>query len=114
MTDTVNKTAKGRSALKKMVNYKWIIRHLPFFLFLALLAILYIANGHWADKTIRNINSTARQVKNMEYEYKTLKSLEMFRSRESQIIKAAQPLGLNPATEQPIGITIVKQNEGTP
>lgn len=50
----------------------------------------------------------------MEYEYKTLKSLEMFRSRESQIIKAAQPLGLNPATEQPIGITIVKQNEGTP
>lgn len=31
MTDTVNKTAKGRSALKKMVNYKWIIRHLPFF-----------------------------------------------------------------------------------
>ncbi len=113
MTDT-GQTAKGKSTFKRMVNYKWIIHHLPFFLFLALLAILYIANGHWADKTIRNINSTARQVKNMEYEYKTLKSLEMFRSRESQIIKAAQPLGLNPATEQPIGITLVKENGENP
>ena len=43
-----------------------------YFLFLAILAIIYIANGHWADKTIRNINANARDLKNMQHEFPLL------------------------------------------
>ncbi len=71
-------------------------------MFLALLAVIYIANGHWADNTIREINITQRQVKDMEYEYKNLKSLEMYRSRESQVMQAAAAMGLKPAAEPPV------------
>lgn len=84
------------------INYTWIVKHFGFLMFLALLAIIYIANGHWADNTIRNINITQRQVKDMEYEYKNLKSLEMYRSRESQVTQAAAALGLKPAAVPPV------------
>ena len=81
------KQATGKGGL---ISYAWILRHFVFLLFLASLAIIYIANGHWADNTIRDINITTKQVKEMEYEYKNLKSLEMYRSRESQVREAAQ------------------------
>jgi hypothetical protein len=77
-----------------MLNYKWIVSNIGFFLFLALLAVLYIANGHMADNRIRKISETARQLKDLQYEYKTLKSEMMFKSRESEMVRAAEPLGL--------------------
>ena len=54
-----------------------------------------------ADNTIRDINITAKEVKELQYEYKSLKSEEMFKSRESQIAQAATPLGLKISNEQP-------------
>lgn len=93
---------KRKSVLQKMVNYKWIVQKLPFILFLAFLAVLYIANGHWADNTIRDINKTAKEVKDLQYEYKSLKSEEMFKSRESQITEAATPLGLKIPVDKPM------------
>lgn len=99
---------KTRSTQNRLasINYTWIVKHFTFLIFLAFLAIIYIANGHWADNTIRNINVTQRQVKDMEYEYKNLKSLEMYRSRESQVTQAAAALGLKPATEPPVKLDV--------
>jgi len=88
------------------INYTWIVKHFAFLMFLALLAVIYIANGHWADNTIRDINVTAKQVKDMEYEYKNLKSIEMFRTRESEVTPAAAALGLKPPAEQPVKLEI--------
>ena len=82
-----------------MIRYEWVLKQLPFFLFLSLLAVIYTANGHWADNTISDINHTTKKLKDLQYEYKSLKSLEMFRSREAQVVIAATPLGLKiPAT----------------
>lgn len=98
-------TAKTTSG-KAWINYAWIVKHFGFLLFLAMLAVIYIANGHWADDTIRDINITAKQVKDMEYEYKNLKSLEMYRSRESQVTQAAAALGLKPGATPPVKLVI--------
>ena len=91
----------SENKIKSAVNYSWILKHFAFLMFLALLAVIYIANGHWADNTIRDIDATAKQVKDMEYEYKNLKSLEMYRSRESQVMQAAGAMGLKPLAEPP-------------
>lgn len=99
-------TNSTQEKIKSKVNYTWIIKHFGFLMFLALLAVVYIANGHWADNTIRDINVTAKQVKEMEYEYKNLKSLEMYRSRESQVTQAAAALGLKPAAQPPVKLQI--------
>ena len=75
---------------------------MPFFLFLALLAVMYIYNGHYADKTIRRINSTAREVKELQYEYKTVKGEVMLRGKQSELVNAVKPMGLKEVTESPV------------
>lgn len=99
-----NNDKKKRSI--RLIRYEWIVDNLFFFLFLTLLAVLYIANGHKADNTIRDINVTAKKVKDLQYEYKSLKSEEMFKSREGQIVEAAASLGLKIADEPPVKILI--------
>lgn len=87
---------------KRLLNYQSIVRQVPFFLFLTVLAVLYIYNGHYADKTIRNINNTAKEVKELQYEYKTVKSEVMFRSKQSELAKAVEPLGLKELVTSPV------------
>jgi hypothetical protein len=90
---------------KKWLNYQWIVKNVPYFLFLSLLAIIYIANGHYADNTIRNINKTTRQLKEQEYEYKTLNGKLMFQNRLSEVAKAVESIGLKENIQQPIKLT---------
>ena len=87
---------------KRWLNYHLIVKQIPFCIFLGLLAVIYIYNGHYADKLIRNINSTEKEVKELQYEYKTVKSEVMFRSQQSELAKAVQPLGLKELVSSPI------------
>lgn len=87
---------------KKFLSHKWIVKNIPFFLFLAALAVVYIYNGHYADKTIRNINKATNDLKEQQYEYKTLKSEVMFRSKQSELAKAVEPFGLKELNIPPI------------
>lgn len=105
----VSPSAKKYSirAFGEMLSYGWILNNLGFFLFLSVLAVFYIANGHMADNRIRKINETARQLKDLQYEYKTTKSEMMFRSRESELVKAAEPLGLKLDSVPPVRIKAV-------
>ena len=91
-----------KAGWKRILNYQYIVKQVPFFLFLALLAVVYIYNGHYADKTIRNINQTAKEVKELQYEYKTVKSEVMFRSKQSELARAVEPLGLKELTIAPV------------
>jgi hypothetical protein len=95
---------------KRWLNYQSLVHQVPFFLFLAVLAVVYIYNGHYADKTIRNINKTAKEVKELQWEYKTVKSEVMFQSKQSELVKAVEPLGLIELTEAPI---VLKNETGT-
>jgi cell division protein FtsL len=90
---------------KRWLNYQSLVHQVPFFLFLAALAVIYIYNGHYADKTIRNINRTAKEVKELQWEYKTVKSEVMFQSKQSELVKAVEPLGLKELTEAPVVLT---------
>ena len=49
-----------------LLNAQWLTGNLNFVLFLSFLAIIYIANGHMSDKTIRNINKTKQELKQLE------------------------------------------------
>jgi len=89
---------------RRIFSYKWIVKNLPFFLFLSALAVVYIYNGHYADKTIRNINKVQNDLKELQFEYKTLKSEVMFRSKQSELAKAVAPLGLKELVVPPIVI----------
>ena len=94
---------------KKIFSYKWVVKNLPFFLFLTMLAVIYIYNGHYAEKTIRNVNKVSIELKELQYEYKTLKSEVMFRSKQSELAKAVAPLGLRELTRP---VVVLKDSAG--
>ena len=103
----VDNNISGKSTSQKIdwksfISYKWVVRNIPFFLFLAALAVLYIYNGHYADKLTRKISVTEKHIKELEYEYKTVKSEVIFRSKASELAKAVAPLGLKELTTPPV------------
>jgi Bacteriodetes cell division protein (FtsL-like) len=93
-------TSHGRWQLSRL-GYRWVVRNVGFLLFLATLAVVYIYNGHYADNISRELNRTNKELKELQYEYKTLKSEVMFRSKESELAKAVAPFGLGELTQPP-------------
>jgi hypothetical protein len=100
-----------KNPLKGLFNYEWIVKNISFFLFLSALTVVYIANGHMADRTIRSINTINTELKELQYQYKTLKSEVMFKMEEAQIVKAVEPLGLKISKEMPIRIQTVDRRQ---
>lgn len=100
--ESTKKEKELRFHWKRLLNYQSIMKQIPFFLFLALLAVVYIYNGHYADKTIREISKTEKELKELQYEYKTVKGDVLFRSKQSELVKAVEPLGLKELMAAPV------------
>ncbi|MDF2447651.1 MAG: hypothetical protein K0R26_155 [Bacteroidota bacterium] len=80
------------------------IQHIPFILFLGMIAILYIANGYYADDKIREVNKVSNQIKELHTEYISSKSDLMFVSKQSEVAKAVAALGLKEPVVAPMKI----------
>lgn len=79
---------------------------LPFLLFLSFLCMLYIANSHMAVKNIREIDKLSKEVKELSWEYKSLKADLMFKSKLTEVAKKVDTLGIHELTEPPKKIII--------
>lgn len=96
------KKQTNKKQKKFRINYQIVVEHLPYFLFLSALAVVYIYNGHYSDKIIKSISRTNKELTELQYEYKTLKSELMFRSKQTEIAKAVAPMGLTELTTPPV------------
>lgn len=100
--------AKGLSSVFSgtfLTNEK-TLKHLPYIIFLTCLAILYIANGYYADDQIREVNKVTNQLKELRTEYIYTKSELMFASKQSEVAKSAEQLGLKEPVVPPIKIEV--------
>ena len=77
------------------------LRQLPFLLFLMLMAMIYIANSYYAEKTVRDINRVNNELKELRSEFITSKSDLMFISKQSEVARAVLPLGIKENTVPP-------------
>src|SRR5690606_6560975 len=59
--------------------------YIPFIAFAALLAIFYIANRHYAERTARQIDQLGKEVKEMNWDYKALSADLMKLTTQSEI-----------------------------
>lgn len=82
------------------------LRHLPYIIFLALTAILYIANGYYADGKIREFNKVTNELKELRSDYISSTSELMFASKQSEVAKSVEPLGLKEPIVPPIKIEV--------
>lgn len=71
-----------------------ILKNLPFVLFLGFLTVVYIANAHFAEKQVRQIQSLQKEVKELKRQYNSLKSEIMFQSRLAEVEDEVESMGL--------------------
>jgi hypothetical protein len=106
----VQDAGAAKADWKVVFNHKWVVKNIPFFLFLSLLAVIYIFNGHFADKLTRKISNSEKKIKEQEYEYKTVKSQVIYFSKASQLATAVEKMGLKPLTQPPAILMSGQQN----
>ncbi|MGB4776288.1 MAG: FtsL-like putative cell division protein [Daejeonella sp.] len=79
---------------------------LPFIIFVAFLAMIYIANRHFAENNIREIDKLNKQVRELNWDFKTLKADLMLKSTQTEVSKQVDILGLKEPIEPPKKIII--------
>lgn len=84
------------------------VGYIPFIAFIGLLAIIYIANRHYAERTVREIDQLSRDVKEMNWDYKSLSADLMKLTTQTEIAKRVDSMGLKERTEPPKKIVVVK------
>jgi ABC-type transport system involved in cytochrome bd biosynthesis fused ATPase/permease subunit len=107
---TLNKSLKSAA---EGINFNLgnLVRQMPFIFFIALLAILYIANTYYAEKTIREINQTKKELKDLRAEYIYTKSELMFSSRQSEISRLVSDLEIKESKVPPRKIVVTKKKD---
>lgn len=81
---------------------------LPFIIFIAFLGIIYIGNRHFAENNIRDIDRLGKEVKELSWDYKTLKADLMMKSTQTEVAKEVDTLGLMEPVEPPKKIVIAE------
>jgi hypothetical protein len=86
---------------KKRFGTKMVYQNLPFVYFLALLGILYIANVHYAERNIRQIQTLKQELKESRWKYMSIKSGVMYQSIPSQVAKNVADIDMALFKEKP-------------
>ena len=85
---------------------EWILKNLLFVLFLGFLATIYIANTHYAERNVREIQILQKEIKELRWNYMSLQSENMFNSKRSELAKSMKEEGIRPQRTKPKKILV--------
>ena len=116
-TEKRSKAAKPNKIARSAINIfsgnflskDYVIAQLPFILFLTVVGLGYIANGYYAEKSVREISHINTELKELKSEYIISKSELMFMSNQTEVAHAVAPFGLKESVVPPKKI-VVKVN----
>jgi len=93
------KNWKDYSMLGNM-SAQWVFNNLPFVFFIFFLSLIYIANAHFSEKRVRQIQSMEKDIKELRWQYMQLKAQVMVDSKQTEVTKMVEPLGLKNSNER--------------
>jgi hypothetical protein len=117
---TQAKGSKRSAAPGKLISYlntfgifskDMLMKVMPYIFFLTLIALVYIANSYYAERTIRDIDAISKELKTLRTEYITGKSELMVVSKQSEVARSVAPQGLKEPVEAPKKIIVEPKNE---
>lgn len=92
-------------------NITWLkIFDVKYLILLFILGMVHISNNHHAMNQMRDLNKYGRELKELRWEFLTTKSDLMNRSKQSEVSKAVEPMGLKELVSPPYKI-LVKEEE---
>ncbi|HLT08930.1 MAG TPA: FtsL-like putative cell division protein [Cyclobacteriaceae bacterium] len=84
------------------------VRLVPPLFYVALLALIYIWSNHSAENTIRKIEKLQQEVEDIRADVTTLEAEYMYSSKQSEVAKKVEPLGIYEIDEPPLKIIVDK------
>lgn len=93
------------------IDKQMMMKALPFIFFLTGIAVLYIANSYYAEKTVREIDQVSKEIKELKSEFTSTKKDLNVKSGQSQVATAVQPLGIDESREAPQKIVVNKSEQ---
>ncbi len=85
-------------------------RMFPFLLFLAFLAFIYITNDFTLESKVREVSHLQKEVRELRYEYISVKSNLITISKQSQLAKRLKKLGIK-ENKEPLKVIRIKDNK---
>ncbi len=72
----------------------YFLKNLPYFLFVAVILAIYIANAYYAENKIREITQTENEIKELHAEFISLQAELTEKCKEYQVSKMLIPTGM--------------------
>lgn len=83
-----------------------VLKNLPFVFFFGFLGTIYIANAHYAERNVREIQVLQKELKELRWYYMSLQSENMYNSKQSVVTGKVKKEGLKPMRGKPNKIEI--------
>ena len=91
-----------------------VLGNMRFILFCAGLMLAYIAYGYWTERTVRDLDRTNAELKEMRSEYLTVRSHLEQAQQQSHVAGDIESLGLKESKTPPMRITVEEDQLETP
>ena len=97
----MDKLQNNENKLKAWNGSNLVFKNLPFLGFLGLLGVLYIANAHYAEKNLRQIQLLKKELNEAKYMYRKIKHETIHFSTQSELEKMVESLDLKISRQLP-------------
>ena len=104
----IKMAARKRKGGPKLDLSQLILENLGFLAFLGALALVYIANAHYAEYNVRQIQSLEAEIKEKNWLYLTLQSENMYNGLRSEVVETVRDEGLRMHRGKPKKLVISK------
>lgn len=94
----------------EFLQKEYFLKNLPFFLYVAFILALYIANAYNAENKIREIGKTENEIKELHSEFISLKAELTQRCKEYQVANMLKESGVEIAVVPPRVIELSKED----
>jgi len=108
-----NKVAKSfRDVLNgNVLTRDYVVDNLPYFIFLTVIMLGYIAMGYHTDKNVRRIERIEAELVELNSEYISVKTELNLVSRQSQIADSTASIGLYEMKDEPPRVISLEKSE---
>ncbi|MBE0642385.1 MAG: hypothetical protein IH599_10135 [Bacteroidales bacterium] len=83
-----------------------VVKSLPFMFYLAMLALLYISNSYYAERTVMQSYHLRKEIKELRYAFVTGRSTLMFESKQTEVARRLEPVGVKETRIPPVKLII--------
>lgn len=92
--------------ISDLVTYAQVLRNVFFFLTVIGIGVIEIFNTHWTERMLRLIDKKTEHVKELRWEYMTVKTNMNQRAKQSELQRILEPYGLKSLQEPPKKIDV--------